>query len=199
MHIDKNNKEILVVVDMQNDFIDGVLENPAAKRIVPAVVEEIRRWEGKVVATRDTHFADGFSDSIEGKRLPMHCEYGTHGWEIEKSVDKALRDQCATFVDKHNFGFIDWPKVLFGIESTEQDAVAALTAGKNIRIRFLGTCTDICDLSNVAICRTWFPDAVIEVVEGATAASFDDANQKAALDMCRSMLCDVVPTVYEEK
>ena len=198
MHIDKNNREILIVSNMQADYIDGVLENPAAKRIIPAVIEEIRQWEGKVVATRDAHFHYSDEVSVEGKRLPEHCEFGTDGWLIEPSVYKALKDQCALFVDLHGFGFIGWPKLLFDIDSVDQDAVAALTAGKGIRIRFVGTCTDLM-LANIAICRTWFPDAVIEVVEGATAASFDDANQTAALDMCRSMLCDVVPTVYEEK
>ena len=196
MHIDNTNKDILIVVDMQNDFIDGVLDNPAAKRIVPAVVEEIRQWKGRIVATRDTHRAFDYKDSVEGKLLPMHCELGSKGWEIEPSIQKALEDQCATFVDKYNFGFIDWPRVLFGITSTDQDAVAALTSGKGIRLRFVGTCTDICDLSNVAICRAWFPDAEIEVVDGATASSFDNAKQLAALEMCRSMLCNVVQTVY---
>ena len=196
MHIDKNNQEILVVVDMQNDFIDGVLANPAAKNIVPAVVEEIRQWKGKVVATRDTHFESNYAESIEGKLLPIHCVYGTKGWEIEPSIQKALEDQMADIVDKHNFGFINWPKVLFGIDSIDQDAVAALTAGKEIRLRFLGTCTDICDLSNIAICRAWFPDATIEVVDGATASSFDNSKQPAALEMCKSMLCNAEETVY---
>lgn len=198
MHIDKNNQEILVVSGMQNDYIDGVLENPAAKRIIPAVIEEIRQWEGKVVAIRGTNFTDNYMDSVEGKRLPMHCECGTEGWEVEATVDKALKDQCATFVNMHGFGYINWPKVLFGIDSTDQDAIAALTAGKGIRLRFVGACTDLF-IANVAICRTLFPDAVIEIAEGATAASFDDANQKSAFDVCRSLLCDVIPTVYEEK
>ena len=197
MQIDKNNQEILVVVDMQNDFIDGVLANHAAKAIVPAVVEEIRQWKGKVVATRDTHLKDNFGDSVEGKILPIHCEYGTHGWEIEESIQTALKDQCATFVDKHNFGFINWPKVLFDINSTDQDAVAALTAGKGLKFRFLGTCTDICDMSNIAIMRAWFPDAEMEIVDGATASSFNNEKQDAALKVAQSLFCNVFRTVYK--
>ena len=112
MHIDKNNQEILLVIDMQNDFIEGVLANPAAKAIGPAVVDEIREWKGKVVATRDTHFENNYADSVEGKLLPIHCVYGSEGWQVEKSIQKALEDQAATFVDKHNFGYIAWPKVL---------------------------------------------------------------------------------------
>lgn len=192
MHIDKNNQEILLVIDMQNDFIEGVLANPAAKAIVPAVVDEIREWKGKVVATRDTHFENNYADSVEGKLLPIHCVYGSEGLQVEKSIQKALEDQAATFVDKHNFGYIAWPKVLFGIESTDQDAVAALTAGKGIRIRIIGTCTDICNLSNLAVIRAWFPDAEIEVVADASASSFNNERQNAALLMAESMLCKVV-------
>lgn len=198
MHIDKNNQEILVVVDMQNDFIGGVLANPAAKAIVPAVIQEIREWKGMVVATRDTHFATNFKDSVEGKTLPMHCEFGSSGWAIEPTIQKALEDQNAKFVNKQNFGFINWPKVLFDIDSTDQDAVAALTAGKGIHIRFLGTCTDICDMSNIAIMRAWFPDAEMEIVDGATASSFNNEKQAAALTVAQSLFCNVVPTVYKE-
>lgn len=195
MHIDKNNQEILIVVDMQNDFVSGVLGNDYAKKIVPAVVEEIRQWKGKVVATRDTHFPETYGDSVEGKLLPIHCAYGTDGWKIEPSIQKALEDQAATFIDKHNFGFIGWPKALFGIGSTDQDAVAALTANKGIRIRIVGTCTDICNLSNLVVLRTWFPDAEIELVEGACAASFPH-KQEPAFEMAKSMLCNPVKTVY---
>ena len=147
----KRTEKVLVVVDMQNDFIDGVLENPAAKAIIPEVVKMIREWDGKVVATRDTHFAD-----------------------------------------RHNFGYINWPKALFDIDSTDQDAVAALVADWNITLRDIGTCTDICDASAFTMQRAWFPNAIIEVAEKATAASFNNKYQAAALDIARCMLCDVV-------
>lgn len=188
----KRTEKVLVVVDMQNDFIDGVLENPAAKAIIPEVVKMIREWDGKVVATRDTHFADSYKDSIEGKRLPIHCVYGTEGWEIQKDIMEALKEKNAKIIDKHNFGFIAWPKAILGVDSTDQDAVAALATQYDLTIRMVGTCTDICDASAYTILRAWFPNAIIQVVEKATAASFNNEHQAAALEIARCMLCDVV-------
>lgn len=188
----KRTEKVLVVVDMQNDFIDGVLENPAAKAIIPEVVKMIREWDGTVVATRDTHFADSYKDSIEGKRLPIHCVYGTEGWEIQKDIMEALKEKNAKIIDKHNFGYINWPKALFDINSTDQDAVAALVADWDITLCDIGTCTDICDASAFTMQRAWFPNAIIQVAEKATAASFNNKYQAAALDIARCMLCDVV-------
>lgn len=184
--------DVLLVIDMQNDFIDGVLNNPAAAAIVPEVVKEIREWKGKVIATRDTHFEDSFKDSVEGKRLPIHCVCGTEGWQIQKDIQKALEDQCANFINKHNFGFIAWPKAILGVDSTDQDAVAALAAQYDLTIRIVGTCTDICDASAYTILRAWFPNATIQVVAKASAASFNNQHQAAALEIARCMLCDVV-------
>jgi nicotinamidase-related amidase len=198
--MDKNDIEILAVIDMQPDFIDGVLPNLAAQKIIPAIIREINAWDGAIIATRDTHLVEDYKNSIEGQRLPIHCIKGTEGWEVQKDIKAALDKKGATYVDKHNFGFINWPKVLFNIDSTDQDAVAALTAGKKIRIRIVGTCTDICNMAFLVICRTWFPNAIIELVADASAASGlteEDVakNQEAALRIARSMLCDVVQSV----
>lgn len=112
--------------------------------------------------------------------------------EIKKDIMEALKEKNAKIIDKHNFGYINWPKALFDIDSADQDAVASLVCDWDITIRNIGTCTDICDASAFAIQRAWFPNAIIEVSEKATAASFNNKNQAAALDIARSMLCDVV-------
>ena len=188
----KKKVDVLLVVDMQNDFIDGVLDNPAAAAIVPEVVKEIREWNGKVIATRDTHFEDSFKDSVEGKRLPIHCVFGTEGWKIQNDIQQALEEKGAKFIDKHNFGYVAWPKAILDIDSTDQDAVAALASNYDITVRMIGTCTDICEASAYAMLRAWFPNATIQVVAKASAASFNNEHQAAALEIARCMLCDVV-------
>lgn len=202
MNINDQTINVLHVIDMQNGFIDGTLPNPRAAEIIPAVIAEIEAWDGIVVATRDTHDPSNYADSVEGRALPIHCVKNTPDWEIEPRIMAALRKKNAVIVDKTNFGHIDWPKALFDIDSTNQEAVAALTAGKNIRIRYTGTCTDICLISQVAIERAWFPDAKMEIVDGATAAlcitrEGEQVKQAAALEVAKSLFCDVVPTVYD--
>ena len=79
-------KKILVVVDMQNDFIDGALGTAEAQAIVPNVVEKIQNFDGDIIWTKDTHFED-YLDTQEGKKLPVkHCIKDTHGWELNKDV-----------------------------------------------------------------------------------------------------------------
>lgn len=202
MHIDEHNRKVLIITDMQIDFIYGVLKNPDAENIIDAVIAEIMAWDGIIIATRDTHHESNYADSIEGKSLPIHCVKGTPGWEIEPRIQKALEAKGAKFIDKPTFGFIGWPKAIFDIDSTDQEAVAALTANKGIVVRDAGTCTNICNTAALAGLRAWFPDARIELVDGACAASGltkeeRAKNQEAAFIIARSMLCEVVPTIYK--
>ena len=93
--------KVLVVVDMQNDFIGGALGTKEAVAIVPKVVEKIRNFEGRVLFTRDTHKED-YLDTQEGKKLPVaHCIKGTEGWELHPEIE-ALRKEDA--LDKPTFG-----------------------------------------------------------------------------------------------
>ena len=96
-------QKILVVVDMQNDFIDGALGTSEAQAIVPLVKEKIEKFDGKVIFTRDTHF-DNYMQTQEGKNLPVpHCIKDTEGWEIRAELE-ALRTRPA--VDKLTFGSV---------------------------------------------------------------------------------------------
>lgn len=206
--IQKDSYDFLEVTDWQGDFNDGVLKNDAAIVKEDAVIAEIDNFEGDVIiATRDTHDKDTYGDSVEGQNLPIHCVRGTPGWEITPRVQEALdrakaAGKTVKYVDKSTFGFLGWPKVLFDIDSTDQEAVHALLRGKKIRIRIIGTCSNICNMSAAVIQRAWFPMADIEFVDGASAPSgltpeeVED-NQKAALTIATSMLCKVVPTVYK--
>ena len=101
--------KILVVVDMQNDFIDGALGTSEALKIVPYVKEVIEGFDGKVFFTRDTHF-ENYMESQEGKNLPVpHCIKGTYGWEIRKELDMLRTTEP---IDKLTFGSSDLVEVL---------------------------------------------------------------------------------------
>jgi len=163
--------KILVVVDMQNDFIDGALGTPEAVSIVPYVKELIEGFDGKVLFTRDTHFPE-YMDTQEGKNLPVpHCIKGTAGWEIRPELD-ALRKTDA--IDKLTFGSSELPGILQKEENIES-------------ITFIGLCTDICVISNVMITKAFFPEVPLIVDAKACAGVTPEShkNALAAMKMCQ--------------
>lgn len=163
--------KILVVVDMQNDFIDGALGTPEAVSIVPYVKQVIEFFDGKVLFTRDTHFAD-YMDTQEGKNLPVpHCIKDTDGWRIRKELD-ALRKTPA--IDKITFGSKDLVDILKGEPSIES-------------ITFVGLCTDICVISNVMLVKAFFPEIPLIVDAKACAGVTPESHQNAlaAMKMCQ--------------
>lgn len=163
--------KILIVVDMQNDFIDGALGTPEAVSIVPYVKEVIESFDGKVLFTRDTHFAD-YMDTQEGKNLPVpHCVKDTEGWQIRKELD-ALRKTPA--IDKITFGSKDLVEIL-----KEEPSVESIT--------FVGLCTDICVISNVMLTKAFFPEIPLIVDAKACAGVTPESHQNAlaAMKMCQ--------------
>ena len=163
--------KILVVVDMQKDFIDGSLGTAEAVAIVPYVKQVIETFDGKVLFTRDTHFED-YMQTQEGKNLPvMHCVKGTPGWEIHPELE-ALRKTAA--IDKLTFGSSELPKILAREEHIES-------------ITFLGLCTDICVISNVLLTKAFFPEVPIIVDAKACAGVTPEShkNALAAMKMCQ--------------
>ena len=163
--------KVLVVVDMQKDFIDGALGTAEAVAIVPYVKQVIETFYGKVLFTRDTHFED-YMQTQEGKNLPvMHCVKGTPGWEIHPELE-ALRKTAA--IDKLTFGSSELPKILAREEHIES-------------ITFLGLCTDICVISNVMITKAFFPEVPVIVDAKGCAGVTPDShkNALAAMKMCQ--------------
>ena len=101
--------KILIVVDMQNDFIDGALGSPEALSIVPYVKSLIESFDGKVLFTRDTHF-ENYMHTQEGVNLPVpHCIKGTDGWQIRAELDVLRKTEP---IDKLTFGSCDLADVL---------------------------------------------------------------------------------------
>ena len=163
--------KILVVVDMQRDFIDGALGTPEAVAIVPYVRSVIENFDGKVIFTRDTHF-ENYMDTQEGKNLPVpHCIKGTPGWQIHPDLEDLCKEEP---VDKLTFGSSALPQVLAAEENPES-------------ITFIGLCTDICVISNVMITKAFFPEVPLIVDARACAGVTPEShkNALAAMKMCQ--------------
>lgn len=163
--------KVLVVVDMQNDFIDGALGTPQALAIVPYVKDVIKSFDGKVLFTRDTHFED-YLDTQEGRKLPVvHCIQGTHGWQIREELD-ALR--TTEPIDKITFGSVDL-----------SDAIASIPEVESVTL--LGLCTDICVISNAMLLKAHFPELPIYVDARGCAGVTPESHlgALAAMRMCQ--------------
>ena len=161
-------KKFLVVVDMQNDFIDGALGTPEAVTIVDKVVEKIGQYNRKcIIATRDTHESN-YLETSEGKYLPVeHCIKGTHGWEIREEVALVMPE--AMIVDKPTFGSTRLVRLL----QSEYD-------NEDIEIELVGLCTDICVVTNALLLKTALPDVKI-TVDGSCCAGVTPESHRAAL------------------
>lgn len=168
-------QNILIVVDMQNDFIDGALGTKEAVAIVPFVKEKIENFEGKVIFTRDTHF-ENYMETQEGKNLPVpHCIKGTQGWEIRAELMEFCKEDP---IDKLTFGSSELGKLL-----VEEDKVNPIET-----ITFIGLCTDICVISNVMIAKAFLPEVKI-IVDAACCAGVSPETHKNALETMK--ICQV--------
>ena len=167
--------KVLVVVDMQNDFIDGALGTPKARKIVPAVVEKIKGWTGEVYATMDTHQPD-YLTTQEGRNLPVtHCIEGTPGWEIAPAIRAALTNvTCLT-------------KPTFGSRSLAETLVIVNQNRPIEEIVLIGLCTDICVISNAMVLKAFLPEVPITVDASCCAGVTPESHRNAlsAMKMCQ--------------
>lgn len=165
-------KKTLIVIDMQNDFIDMALGTKEAVDIVPKVKAKISTYVqngDEVIFTRDTHNED-YLDTPEGKKLPVkHCIKGTKGWEIAQG----LYVDGAKIIDKPNFGWPHWDK------ETLED------------VEIVGLCTDICVVSNALIIKATFPNIAVKV-DSSCCAGVTPESHAAALATMKMCQIDVV-------
>lgn len=162
-------KKILVVVDMQKDFVDGALGSKEAVAIVPNVVKKIEEFDGEIFVTYDTHF-ENYMDTNEGKNLPVpHCIKGTEGWELNKEVMDALNNKAYTTVEKITFGSVDLPGLVGKVAGDEEFSV-----------ELVGLCTDICVVSNALLLKANFPEMNI-AVDATCCAGVTPESHEAAL------------------
>ena len=171
----------LIVVDMQNDFIDGALANPAAAAIVEPMVEYIKNFEGNVIFTQDTHYHD-YLKTQEGRNLPIpHCMYNTEGWEINDELFQAVLDD-----KRKNFDWCAVDKESFGDSSAIEDELI----GENIdEIYLCGTCTDICVISVALNLKAFDPEVKMYCIAN-LCAGLTPEKHAAALEVMRS--CQIV-------
>lgn len=168
-------KKILVVVDMQNDFIDGALGTKEAEQIVESVMHKIKEYNiTNIYATRDTHGEDYLSTQ-EGKNLPVeHCIKDTQGWEIRSEIAELL--DGAVVVDKPSFGSLKLAELLYE-ENKKQE----------LEIELVGLCTDICVVSNAILLKAKMPEIKISV-DASCCAGVTPESHAAALEtmkMCQ--------------
>ena len=167
-------QDILIVVDMQNDFIDGALGTPEAVAIVPAAAEKIRSFPGPVLFTRDTHTTD-YLNTQEGRNLPVvHCVRGTPGWELRPE----LQALCKTApIDKPTFGSAKLGELLLSMD--REDPIASVT--------LIGLCTDICVISNALLVKAFLPEVPVTADAACCAGVTPEShrNALAAMKMCQ--------------
>ncbi len=172
-------RKLLVVIDMQKDFVDGALGSKEAVAIVPLVVDKIKNYDiSDVFATRDTH-QENYMDTQEGKNLPVpHCIEDTEGWEIDKDVAKVL--EGATIINKPTFG-----------STILADEIMQIAAKEEIELELIGLCTDICVVSNALLLKACMPEVKISV-DSACCAGVTPEKHDAALETMRSCQINVI-------
>lgn len=171
---DRKLKKVLLVIDMQNDFIDGALGTKEAVSIVPAVKKKIEEFDGTVIFTRDTHF-ENYMETQEGRNLPVpHCIKGNDGWQIRPELD-ALRKNEA--IDKVTFGSSELGPMLAKMNAEE--GLESITV--------IGLCTDICVISNAMIAKAYCPEVPIIVDAKCCAGVTPETHENAlaAMEVCQ--------------
>ena len=170
--------EILVVVDMQNDFIDGVLGTSEAVAIVPKVAAKMRSFSGRVLCTRDTHETT-YLETQEGRKLPVeHCIRGTAGWQLAPDIEAARKELP---IDKPTFGSRDLAALL-KVQDEDLRRQGALGIEK---ITLVGVCTDICVISNALLLKAFLPETEI-AVDAACCAGVTPERHHTALEAMKA-------------
>lgn len=172
-------KKILIVVDMQNDFVDGALGTQEAVEIVGNVVSKIAGFDGRILATLDTHHSD-YLNTAEGKKLPVpHCISGTQGWLLNGKVLYALSEKDYKTIEKPTFGSTQLAEELRRIREQEE-----------IEVELIGLCTDICVVSNALLLKAHFPEMRISV-DASCCAGVTPGTHQAALETMKMCQIDI--------
>ena len=183
-----DKKKVLVIIDCQNDFIDGSLRNEDAIKAVPNIVKKINDFNGDfILYTMDTHKGDYLSTN-EGKMLPVeHCIKNSDGWKINKDIREAIeqaenRGIYVLCVEKPTFGSTAMAEIF----DTDEDFQG------NLDIEYVGFCTDICVISNVLMEKAILYDRADITVDASCCAGVTPEKHKAALETMKSCQINVI-------
>ena len=174
-------EKILVVVDMQNDFIDGSLGTEEARNIVEPVCEKIIEFGGQIFVTQDTH-SDNYLETLEGRHLPVeHCIANTEGWLINSFIRNGLKAINAAFIEIEICGSMNLVDKIAKI----------LDKGVKGSIEIVGLCSDICVVSNALMLRSAFPNTEI-TVDASCCAGVTPEKHQAAMEVMKSCQINVI-------
>ena len=173
-------KKILIVVDMQKDFVDGALGSAEALAIVDNVVSKIENHNGDIIVTYDTH-PESYLETQEGKKLPVpHCIKGTDGWRLDARVRAALDKREYKVIEKPNFGSVELPEYIRASYNTDE-----------VEIELIGLCTDICVVSNALLLKANFLETRVSV-DSACCAGVTPESHNAALTTMKMCQVNVI-------
>lgn len=171
----------LVVIDMQNDFIDGSLGTREAQAIVPKVVDKVKNFPGLVLFTRDTH-EENYLETQEGRNLPVkHCIYGTDGWQLQKDLQEFADKHHSLVFNKPGFGSSHLAGFLTGVYKTAPIDECFI----------VGLCTDICVISNAMMLKSALPEMKI-TVDASCCAGATPEGHKTALAAMKACQINVI-------
>ncbi|NLY70752.1 MAG: cysteine hydrolase [Clostridiales bacterium] len=175
--------DVLVIVDVQNDFVSGALGTKEAEAIIEPLVIKIKSFDGIILLTKDTH-DENYLSTQEGKKLPVkHCIKGASGWEIDSRIMKAIEEK--------GFDYKVFEKDTFASLSLSDHIVKLYNEGKIREIEIVGLCTDICVISNALLVKAMLPELPIRVDANCCAGVTPDSHQ-AALTTMRSCQIEIL-------
>lgn len=170
---------ILIIVDMQNDFITGALGSEGAQELVPRVCKKIDEFDGVVLATMDTH-GDNYSSTKEGRAVPPHCVNGSWGRKIQSDIMNSILEKPYEIIKKSTYGSIELISYLKQYYDTAPTEVT-----------LVGIQTDRCVIANAILVRSFFPEWDV-IVDSSCCAGSTPSNHKAALDVMEACGTEVV-------
>ena len=189
----KKINSILVVIDAQNDFVYGSLENDEAKKAVPIIAKTVKMFANSgrpIIFTQDTHSKETYLKSQEGRKLTVeHCLFGTIGWEIA--------DEVFNHIDKLHTPYRVCYKEGFGYQKWKDNYTDCYLKDADY-IFICGFCTDICVITNALLLKTYYPEAEIIVLADCCAGTTPE-NHRMALEVMKSCQIEVMFDELEVK